>query len=116
VRPPGPPDASRASGQRPPDGIAADLRRIADGFDPVAAGEERHALVHERYPICRNITGEGLRRSPRILQRIAPLELHEVPSGTAVFDWVVHREWNVTAARALAGAGLLSIAPGAGGA
>jgi hypothetical protein len=116
VRPSGTPDASHASGQRQPDGIAADLRRIADGLDPVAAGEEMHALVRELYPICRNNTGDGLRRSLRILQRIAPLELHEVPSGTAVFDWVVPREWNVTAERAVAGAGFLSIAPGAGGA
>ena len=112
----GPPDARRASGQRPLDGIAAYLRRIADGFDPFAAGEEMHALLRDLYPICRNITGEGLRRSLRILQRIAPFELHEVPGGTAVFDWVVPRKWNVTAARGLAGAGLLSIAHGAGGA
>ena len=116
MRLPGPPDARCASGQRPPDGIAADLRRIDDGFDPVATGEEMNALVRGLYLICRNITGEGLRHSLRILQRIAPLELHEVPSGTAVFDWVVPREWNVTAARALARSGLLSIAPGAGGA
>jgi aminopeptidase-like protein len=75
-----------------------------------------HALVRKLHPICRNITGKGLRRTLHNLQHIAPPELHEVPSGTAVFDWVVPRVWNVTAARALAGVGLLSIAPGAGGA
>jgi aminopeptidase-like protein len=58
-----------------------------------------YALIHELYPICRSITGDGLRRSLRILQRIAPLELHEVPTGTAAFDWVIPREWNLRAAR-----------------
>jgi aminopeptidase-like protein len=81
------------------DGAAEDLRRMADGLDAAALGDEMHALVRELYPICRSITGDGLRASLRILQRVAPLELHEVPSGTAVFDWVVPREWNLRAAR-----------------
>lgn len=81
------------------DGAAEDLRRLADEVDAAAAGEEMHALVRELYPICRSITGDGLRASLRILQRVAPLALHEVPSGTAVFDWVVPREWNLRAAR-----------------
>jgi aminopeptidase-like protein len=78
---------------------AADLRKAADAADPAALGAELHALVRELYPICRSITGEGLRRSLRILQRVAPLELHEVPSGTQVFDWVVPREWTFRSAR-----------------
>jgi aminopeptidase-like protein len=60
--------------------------------------EEAHALIRELYPICRSITGEGVRETLRRIARIVPLELTEVPSGTAAFDWEIPREWNVRAA------------------
>ncbi|HWY37023.1 MAG TPA: DUF4910 domain-containing protein [Bacteroidia bacterium] len=47
------------------------------------------------WPICRSITGNGLRESFRILQEIIPLELTEVPTGTKAFDWEVPKEWNI---------------------
>jgi aminopeptidase-like protein len=72
---------------------------MIEGLDPAALGAELHALVRELYPLCRSITGDGLRTSLRILQRLTPLELHEVPTGTRVFDWVVPREWNLRSAR-----------------
>ena len=54
-----------------------------------------YALAERLYPICRSITGNGLRETLRIIQKEIPLTLHEVASGTAVFDWVVPREWNI---------------------
>ncbi len=54
-----------------------------------------HALIAELYPICRSITGEGIRATLRRVQQLIPLTLHEVPTGTPVFDWVVPKEWQV---------------------
>ena len=71
------------------------MRDLLQRFDPVAAGEQSYAIVERLYPICRSITGNGLRRSLRLLQETIPLELHEVPSGTQVFDWTVPKEWNI---------------------
>lgn len=63
--------------------------------DRETLGEELHALMRELYPICRSLTGDGVRETFRILGREIPLEVTEVPSGTAVFDWTLPREWNV---------------------
>ena len=53
------------------------------------------ALMTQLYPICRSITGEGVRRTLARIAEDIPLRTTEVPSGTAVFDWEVPREWNV---------------------
>lgn len=59
-------------------------------------GEYAYNLAEELFPICRSITGNGVRQTLRILQREVPeLEIKEVPSGTQVFDWIVPKEWNI---------------------
>ena len=60
-----------------------------------AAGEQMHALAARLYPICRSITGQGLRETLDVLREYIPLDIHEVPSGTSVFDWTVPKEWNI---------------------
>lgn len=58
-------------------------------------GRAIYAFAEEAYPICRSITGDGVRQTLAILQRLIPLEVHEVATGTQVFDWTVPKEWNV---------------------
>lgn len=54
-----------------------------------------HRLIRDLYPICRSISGNGVRETLRRIAEIIPLEIHEVPTGTRVFDWVVPKEWNI---------------------
>lgn len=59
------------------------------------SGEEMYALVERMYPLCRSITGDGVRATLRIVDEYIPLHVHEVPTGTQVLDWTVPKEWNV---------------------
>lgn len=61
----------------------------------VAAGEELYHFATELFPICRSITGDGLRETLRRIQQRIPLQMFEVPSGTTVFDWTIPKEWNI---------------------
>ncbi|MFG6099607.1 DUF4910 domain-containing protein [Leptothoe sp. ISB3NOV94-8A] len=58
-------------------------------------GLDMYSLISDLYPICRSITGNGVRKSLNIIQQHIPLEIHEVPTGTPVFDWTVPKEWNI---------------------
>ena len=68
---------------------------LKNSFDLKQVGQEMHSLMAELYPICRSITGNGVRQTLRRLQEIIPLTIHEIPSGTRVFDWTVPNEWNI---------------------
>ncbi len=58
-------------------------------------GEQMHAFMARLYPICRSITGAGVRETLRLIQERIPIEVHQVPTGTKVFDWTVPKEWNI---------------------
>jgi aminopeptidase-like protein len=59
-------------------------------------GHDAYRLVEELYPICRSITGNGVRQTLETIKRHIPLKVTEVPSGREIFDWTVPKEWNIT--------------------
>ena len=69
------------------------MRRPPD--EDVDAGRRMYALIEELFPICRSITGDGMRETLRRLGCQVPLEMVEVASGTPAFDWTVPKEWNI---------------------
>jgi aminopeptidase-like protein len=73
-----------------------DARSLLSTLSPDDVGSEAYRVIEDLYPICRSITGEGLRSTLRYLQADVPLTLVEVPTGTEVLDWTVPREWNIT--------------------
>ncbi len=93
--------------------VVSDVRdpnvEAAPGIDPRAGalsatdravcaddiGARMYSMIEEMYPICRSITGDGVRETLAMVGSRIPLEIHEVPTGTPAFDWQVPKEWNV---------------------
>jgi aminopeptidase-like protein len=71
------------------------LRDAMAAADTATAGKAMHALMAELWPICRSITGDGVRATLAVLGEHVNLHVSEVPTGTKVFDWTVPREWNI---------------------
>ncbi len=63
--------------------------------DLTKLGAEMHRFAGELYPICRSITGDGIRQTLAKIGQLIPLVISEVPTGTQVFDWTVPKEWNI---------------------
>lgn len=67
--------------------------KIAINTDKI--GNEMYQLISDLFPLCRSITGNGVRDTLHIIKRYIPLAIHEIPTGTQVFDWNVPKEWNI---------------------
>jgi aminopeptidase-like protein len=68
---------------------------VTPRLDSDRLGREMHAFIADLFPICRSITGEGIRETLRRVGDRVPIDVHDVPSGTDVLDWTVPREWNI---------------------
>lgn len=71
------------------------VKNILDDLLQSGSGDEMFEFVRELYPICRSISGDGVRETLRRIAGHIPLEVQEVPTGTEVFDWTVPKEWNI---------------------
>ena len=63
--------------------------------DRAKLGDEMHRFAEALFPICRSITGNGVRQTLAMIRSQIPLEILEIPTGSAVFDWIVPKEWNI---------------------
>lgn len=67
------------------------------------AGKIIYDFAGSIFPICRSITGDGVRETLRLISEKIKnetgrdLSIFEVPSGTPVFDWTVPKEWKIKA-------------------
>lgn len=70
-------------------------RRFRENIVGDSIGADIFDFAARIYPICRSITGDGVRQTLRQIGAHIPLQIHEVPTGTAVFDWMIPQEWNI---------------------
>jgi aminopeptidase-like protein len=68
---------------------------IAPPLDREALEAEAESLLRRLFPICRSLTGDGVRETLSILQEVVPFEVREIASGTVCYDWVIPDEWNI---------------------
>jgi aminopeptidase-like protein len=69
--------------------------QVIPWLESAPPAERMMQLIRRLYPICRSITGNGVRQSLAIIGDHIPLEVHEIPTGTPLFDWTVPKEWNI---------------------
>jgi aminopeptidase-like protein len=71
------------------------LQKVVDQEKFAELGKELQAFAAQLYPICRSITGNGIRQTLDLIGARIPLRKFNVPTGTRVFDWTVPKEWNI---------------------
>ena len=76
-------------------GSSGSLLDTVNGLKSDQAGVKMHGLISDLYPICRSITGNGVRLTHKYINQMVPLTTYEVPSGTKIYDWNIPKEWNI---------------------
>src|SRR5262245_25531692 len=69
---------------------------LAPSPENEAIGDDIYELATEILPMCRSVNGDGVRRTIDLLAQHIPIQRHELPTGTPIFDWTVPKEWNIT--------------------
>ena len=68
---------------------------LARPASTAGTGAEAIELIERMFPLCRSLTGDGVRATLDLIEEEIPLSRTEVASGTRVFDWIVPDEWNL---------------------
>ena len=68
---------------------------LAEPVQREDVGREAHGLMRRLFPLCRSLTGDGVRATFDVLDEQIPLARTEIPSGSRVCDWIVPDEWNL---------------------
>jgi aminopeptidase-like protein len=71
------------------------IKNVLKTADFNKIGAEMYHMVFDLYPICRSITGDGVRETLQYIKKTVPIKIHEIPSSTKVFDWSIPKEWNI---------------------
>ena len=82
-------------GGAPPPSSIDPIGEVLEALDLEEIGPVLHRRCADLFPITRSITGDGVRETLGIIGQDLDLEVHEVPTGTPVFDWTVPPEWNL---------------------
>jgi aminopeptidase-like protein len=75
---------------------------LAPDVATASSGSEAYELMERLYPLCRSLTGDGVRATLDLISEEIPITRTEIPSGTRVFDWIVPDEWNIREAHVTA--------------
>jgi aminopeptidase-like protein len=76
-----------------------EFKKIMDNVD--LTGSEMFQLMTKLYPICRSITGNGVRQTLAEIKNHIDLKVNEIPTNKKVFDWTIPKEWNISDAYVL---------------
>lgn len=79
------------------------MDKIEEGAATVT-GANMYEWARDLFPICRSLTGKGVRDTLAYISGALPeieLVIHEIPSGTKVYDWVIPDEWEINSGQLL---------------